>query len=159
MFIANDWQTGLLPVYMAGRPKHQHHQLRPVIWERGSSAQSLWKLQRRPLHVRLQPQNWWHYMTFKTLKTFKTFKTLKTLKTLRHLWNWCCIDAALMHMRLGCWMLDFNIHVHEIHSLFTWELDVSFFSETRHQVIHNLGYQGCYPLRLGLPGTMWGAKL
>ena len=32
----------------------------PVIWERGSSAQSLWKLQRRPLHVRLQPQNWWH---------------------------------------------------------------------------------------------------
>jgi len=26
MFIANDWQTGLLPVYMAGRPKHQHHQ-------------------------------------------------------------------------------------------------------------------------------------
>lgn len=55
-----------------------------------------------------------------------------------------------MHMRLGCWMLDFNIHVHDIHSLFTWELD-----ETRHQVIHNLGYQGCYPLRLGLPGTTW----
>ena len=22
------------------------------------------------------------------------------------------------------------------------------------QVIHNLGYQGCYPLRLGLPGTL-----
>ena len=110
MFIANDWQTGLLPVYMAGRPKHQHHQHH----QRQPSDLGTRFIGTEPLETTTTPAA----CTFATseLMTFKTH-----LRDLRQ-WDTLRIDASLMlhwctwDWDAGCWISTFMFMIFTVFS-------------------------------------------